>query len=69
MIFMEIGHTGAWKPWWVDSTPPRLLDRQNIPALLGVKKLGDFGLKKLYFKMAKEQKKHDLNLNIDNVNF
>ena len=36
MICIEINHTGARKPWWVDSTPPRLLDRQNIPALLGL---------------------------------
>ena len=36
MICIEINHTGARNPWWVDSPPPRLLDRQNIPALLGL---------------------------------
>ena len=38
MICIEIKYTAAQKLWWVDSTthPPRLLDRQNIPALLGL---------------------------------
>ena len=36
LICMEINHTGALKPVWGDSAPPRSFDSQNIPALLGL---------------------------------